>query len=281
MKTVKNSISMKALLVAVFAVSFTAFVNGQFQVPNPNSPVTQSPAEDIRTGSTVDYSLFTSHIAGETYRWEVSGGQIVEVNGAPIAAAAAVEFADGLNAHTITVDWTAVPAGDISSSAASIQVQKISADNCPSQVRTLDVSIWNAPSASFTDVTTAICSGNGAAASVTVDFTGAPDDGALNGFTVNYTMTIPAGITVLDGVGDPFVATSSASTNGASVTIDLPATFINTTGGSLDFVLELTTMTDDFDDSDGTVASGTYTVTVHPVPVTGVIESSVSLGRRP
>jgi hypothetical protein len=281
MKTIKNSILMRTIFVAIFAVSFTAFVNGQFLTPNPDSPVLQDPSEDIRTGSSVVYDLDNgSHVPGEKYKWVVTGGEITAVNEGVISGVDNNIVESTVDAHTITVNWDETPGSAIGSFAGQIQVQKVSIDDCPSQVQTLDVNIWNAPSASFTDVATEICSGDGAAASVTVDFTGAPDNEGGNGFTVNYTMDIPTGVTAFDGAGDPFVATNSASTNGASVDIDLPATFVNSTDGSIDFVLTLTTMTDDFGDSDDTVATGTYTITVYPVPETGDIESSVSLSRR-
>ena len=85
MKTKMYSISMKAVLTIVAAFIFTAFVNGQFQTPNPDSPVTQAPSEEVRTGTSVDYDLDNgNHVAGEQYRWVVTGGTITAVNGAGV-----------------------------------------------------------------------------------------------------------------------------------------------------------------------------------------------------
>jgi hypothetical protein len=95
---------------------------------------------------------------------------------------------------------------------------------------------------------------------------------------VDYVFTIPAGLSALDGVGDPVVSSGTLTTNGSSVNLPLPARLINTTGGDLDFVVTLDRMNDDFTGDGG--VSGTYTITVHPVPVTGDIVSTSSLTRR-
>jgi hypothetical protein len=278
MRTIKNSISMKAILSAVFAVSFAAFVNGQFLTPSPDAPVTQTPTEEVRTGSSVNYSLNnTSHVAGEEYRWVVTGGTITAAPGGTITGGGTiVEFA--ADAHTITVSWDQAPVSAIASLGAQIQVQKVSGNNCPSQVRTLPINVWNLATATITTGTESLCSGaSPLAATIPVALTGAPD-GSADGFAVDYSFTIPAGLSALDGSSNPVATSGTVTTNGSSVNITLPVTLINTGSTALDFVVSLDRMNDDFT-GDGTV-SGTYTITVYPVPVTGDIESNISLTRR-
>jgi hypothetical protein len=275
MKTIKNSISMKALLSFVFAIAFSVFANGQFLTPDPDAPVTQTPTEEVRTGSVVTYDLTTDHIAGEQYRWAVTGGSITEIDGTATGGVAVVDFT--VDAHTITVDWNQAPATAIASVAGQIQVQKLNAGGCPSQVQTLPINVWNEATATITGGSEDFCSGGSpSTASISVALTGAPD-GTVDGFAVDYGFSIPAGISALDGAGDPVNATGTVTTDNSSVNIALPATLINTTNGDLDFVVSLDRMNDDFA-GNGTV-SGTYTITVHPVPVTGDIQSTSSLTR--
>ena len=277
MKTIKNSIKMRTIFVTILAVTFSTFVNAQFLTPDPDAPVTQTPTEEVRTGTTVIYDLTANHVADEQYRWEVTGGTITEIDGVATGGVAVVDFI--ANAHTITINWDQAPGSAITSVAAQIQVQKLAANGCPSQVQTLPINVWNNASATFTDGSEDFCSvGAPSIATIPVALTGAPD-GSVDGFAVDYTFTIPAGMTALDGVVDPIVAgTSTLTTDGSSVSIPLPATLINTTSGDLDFVVTVDRMNDDFT-GDGSV-SGTYTITVHPVPVTGDIQSTSSLTRR-
>lgn len=269
---------MRVILSAVFAVSFAVAVNGQFETPDPDSPVTQTPTEEVRTGSSVEYTLDNgSHVAGEEYRWEITGGTITAAPGGTITGGGTiVEFAT--DAHTITVDWDQAPASAIASLGAQIQVQKKSGDGCPSQLQTLPINVWNLATAAITTGTESLCSGaSPSVATIPVALTGAPD-GSTDGFAVDYSFAIPLGLSALDGAGDPVVASGTVTTDGSSVNITLPATLLNSTSGDLDFVVSLDRMNDDFT-GDGTV-SGTYTITVHPVPVTGDIQSDFSLTRR-
>jgi hypothetical protein len=279
MKTKKFTITMKTMATIIVAFLFTAFLNAQFVTPSPDSPVTQVPSEEVRTGSTVVYDLDNgNHTAGERYRWLVTGGIITAVNGAgAITGGNTVEFAD--DAHTITVDWDQAPGSAITSLAASIQVQKISGDACPSQIQTLDIDVWNLATAAITTGTEEVCSGGSpSVATIPVALTGAPD-GTVDGFSVDYSFTIPVGLSALDGTATPVAATGTLTTDGSSVNLTLPVTMINTTNGDLDFVVSLTAMNDDFTGAGSVAASGTYTITVHPVPTTGDIESSFSLTR--
>ena len=279
MKTKMYSISMKALLTIVAVFVFTAFVNGQFLTPDPDSPVTQAPSEEVRTGSTVVYDLDNgNHVAGEQYRWVVTGGTITAVNGAGVISGGGTTVEFAANAHTITVDWDQAPASAIVSLATTIEVQKQSVDACPSQLQTLNIDVWNLATAAITTATEDLCSGGSpSVATIPVALTGAPD-GTVDGFSVDYSFTIPVGLTALDGASVAVAATGTETTDAASLDITLPVTLINTTAGDLDFVVSLTAMNDDFTGA-GTF-SGTYTITVHPVPVTGDIESDISLTRR-
>ncbi len=278
MKTINRSKSMmKAVLTLAMAVVFTAMVNGQFETPTPDSPITQNPTEEVRTGSTITYDLTASHSANDEYRWEISGGTITSVNGGgTIVGGTVVEFT--VDANTITIDWDQAPAGDIASLSAQIQVQKKSADGCYSQVNTLPINVWNAASATITTAAEDICSGEApGVAVVTVALTGAPD-GSTDGFAVDYSFSVPVGLSALDGGGLDVATSGTVTTDGATVNIPMPASFVNSGSTDLDFVVSLTRMNDDFT-GDGAY-SGTYTVTVHPVPETGNIVSSSSLTRR-
>ena len=95
--------------------------------------------------------------------------------------------------------------------------------------------------------------------------------------SISYSFAVPVGLSALDGTATPVTTTGTLSTDGTSIDIPMPATFNNSTAGPLDFVVSLTAMNDDFTGV-GTF-SGTYTVTVNPVPETGDIVSSASLTR--
>lgn len=278
MKTFNNSNSTKAILTIVMAVSFTAFVNAQFQTPSPDSPVTQTPTENVRTGNSIEYSIVAGHTAGEQYRWEVTGGTITA--GGTVTAGGSgesiIEFTT--DAHTITVDWDDSPTG-IASVAGTIRVQKISGDNCPSQIQNLGINIWNLPTANIADGDVEICSGEPTAGSITVDLTGAPDDGGADGFSVSYEFVAPD---IEDGSGTALDGeTGTVTTNAGSVTIPLPANLINTVAtADRTFTVNLTAMNDDFDDQNGTFTDGSYVITVHPSLETGDIISGSSLNRR-
>ncbi|MEX0986458.1 MAG: hypothetical protein WD052_03190 [Bacteroidales bacterium] len=278
MKTIKNSISMKLIFTLIFAISFTAFVNGQFQTPSPDAPVTQVPTEDVRTTSSVEYSIVGTHTAGEEYRWEVTGGTITAGGTVTtVGAASVIEFE--ADAHTITVDWDQVPASEIASLAAEIKVQKISAGNCPSQIQTLPINIWNLPTANITDVDIEFCSGDATPGSITVDLEGAPA-AAGDGFSVSYAYVAPD---IEDGTGSVDGQTGTVTSNTSTVTIPLPASLINTvTTADRTFTVNMTLMQDDFSDQNGTwtAAGGSYVITVHPVVETGDIQSTISLSRR-
>ncbi|MCF8381623.1 MAG: hypothetical protein K9H49_18765 [Bacteroidales bacterium] len=229
----------------------------------------------------VTYDLSVGHTPGDTYRWVVTGGTITAVNdpGATITGGNTIEFA--ADATIITVDWDVATPGAITSAAAQIQVQKV-ASGCPSQVQTLPINVWSLPTANIADANVDMCSGDGTAGTITVDLTGAPSDDANNaGFDVTYTIT-RSSAAITDGLGaDPSLGATVVSTDAASRTITLPANLINTSTADETLTVTITAANDDFTDVAATsLIKSTYVITVHPVPTTGDIVSSVSLSRR-
>ena len=278
MKTKKYSITMKTMATMFVAFLFSAFLNAQFEIPNPNNPGSQT-AEEVRTGSTITYDLTANHSAGEQYRWAVRGGTITAGGTVTTSGdSSIVEWT--VDAHTITVNWDEdLSSTPIGSAAGEIIVQKRSGSACPSQLQVLDITEWNDPSATLADPALTICSGEAVGGNITIDLTGAPDNGAGNGFTVTYDVTA-TGLTDLGG--NSLNATgSTVVSNTDQVTIALPDGLVNTTSSPVDFVVTLTAMTDDFTTPNGSIlGDGTYTITVDPVPDTGDINSSFSLTRR-
>ncbi len=277
MKTKKYSVSMKTFTAVVFAFMFTAFLNAQFEIPNPSVPGAQT-AEEVRTGSSISYDLNANHTAGEQYRWAVRGGTITAPAGAVVSGdSSVVNWTGDLDA--ITVNWDAdLSLLPIGSAPGEIIVQKRSGTACPSQLQVLDLTQWNNPTATLTDLALSICSGEAVGGNITIPLTGAPDPVA-DGFTVTYDITA-TGLTDLGG--NPLNATGSTTlSNTANATIALPDGLVNTTAAPIDFVVTLTAMTDDFTLPNGAIlGDGTYTITVDPVPTTGDINSSTSLIRR-
>ena len=265
------------MATAVVAFLFTAFLNAQFEAPNPNSPGSQT-AEEVRTGSTITYDLTANHSAGESYRWAVRGGTITA--GGVVTTSGDTSIVEWtVDANTITVNWDAdLSAAPVGSAPGEIIVQKRSGSSCPSQLQVLGITEWNNPTATLADPALSICSGETVGGNITIDLTGAPD-GVADGFEVTYNVTA-TGLTDLGG--NSLNATgSTVVSNTAQVTIALPDGLVNTTASAVDYVVTLTAMTDDFTTPNGTIlGDGTYTITVDPVPDTGDINSSFSLTRR-
>jgi hypothetical protein len=275
MKTKKSTISMKTMAIMIVAMTFTALLNAQFEIPNPNTPGSQT-AEEVRATSSVDYDITADWVAGEQIRWAVRGGTITA--GGVVTTSgdtSIVEFT--VDATTITVNWdTDITATPIGSAAGEIFVQKRTGSGCPSQLQELDITMWNNASADLTDADISICSGTSLGGTLTIDLTGAPDPVA-DGFVVTYNVVATGltdlGANALDATG------STVTSNGPTVTIALPDGLVNTTGANATYTVTLTAMYDDFS-GNGTLVDSEYVVTVNPVPVTGDINSSSSLTRR-
>lgn len=275
MKTKKSSISMKTMATMIVAFLFTAFLNAQFEVPNPNTPGSQT-AEEVRATSSVDYDISTLAVAGEEIRWAVRGGTITA--GGVVTTSGDTSIVEWtVDADVITVNWdTDITATPIGSAPGEIFVQKRTGSGCPSQLQELDITMWNNASADLTDGDISICSGTSLGGTLTIDLTGAPDPGA-DGFVVTYNVVATGltdlGANALDATG------STVTSNGPTVSIALPDGLVNTTGANATYTVTLTSMYDDFT-GNGTLVDSEYVVTVNPVPVTGDINSSSSLTRR-
>ena len=260
----------------IVAFLFSAFLNAQFETPNPSTPGAQT-AEEVRTGSTITYDLTANHTAGEQYRWAVRGGTITAGGTVTTSGdSSIVEWT--VDANIITVNWdTDLSAAPVGSAPGEIIVQKRSGSSCPSQLQVLDITEWNNPTATLADPTLTICSGEAVGGNITIDLTGTPGDNV--GLVVTYNVTA-TGLTDLGG--NSLNATgSTVVSNTDQVTIALPDGLVNPTGAAIDYVVTLTAMIDDFTTPDGSIlGDGTYTITVDPVPVTGDINSSTSLLRR-
>jgi len=283
MKTKKYSISMKALAAVVFAFAFSAFLNAQFVVPSPSSN-TNLTAEEVRATSTVTYDLSTNHNPGDTYRWVVRGGTIDDAGGTLTITtdgdSSIVEWTADL--ELITVNWdTDITATPIGSAPGEIIVQKTVGGTCASELQTLGITMWNPATANLnlTGLITEICSGEALGFTVPADLTGAPNATA-DGFVVDWAYNVTAG-TLEDLLGNAVDGvTGTVLDNDALALIPLPGGLVNT--GTIDATLEvtLTAMLDDFDEGGSVAASATYTITVHPTPATGEINSGSSLTRR-
>jgi len=278
MKTKKYSILRKAVVAAMFSFVFSAFLNAQFETPNPDAPNTQA-GEEVRStaaGVSVDYDLSTNHVLGEEYRWVVRGGTIT-AGGAVTTDGDSSIVEWTANADLITVDWdTDLSAAPVGSSIGEVIVQKRNAGACPSQLQILPITMWNNASADLTDGDIAICSGESVGGTVTINLTGAPalvGDGFLVTYDVSATNLTDLGGNVLDAVG------STVPSNTNTVTIPLPDGLVSSATGDATFTITLTSMYDDFT-GNGTLFDDTYEITVHPTPDTGVINSSSSLTRR-
>jgi hypothetical protein len=279
MKTKKYSISKKACMAAVFSFVFSAFLFGQFETPNPDSPNPQT-GEEVRssaTGFSIDYDIFTNHVPGEEYRWAVRGGTITA--GGAVTSSGDTSIVEWTaNAYEITVNWdTDLSLDSIGSVAGEIIVQKRTGNGCPSQLQILPITMWNPATAGVVDDSIEICSGELVGGSVTIGLTGAPDPVA-DGFEVTYNVTASD---LTDLGGNPLAATgSTVVSNTSTVTIPLPDGLINGTTADAYYTIELTDMHDDFTGSGTIAGDGTYTIVVHPTPETGEIQSSSSLTRR-
>lgn len=266
----------KDLNVIKYALPVTGIIKSSESL-NRRNPGVQENYEDVRTSSSIEYSIVEGHISGEQYRWEVTGGTIT--SGGIVTAGAngesVIEFTQ--DAHTITVNWDQAPAG-ITSLEASINAQKISLNGCYSQVTTLPINIWNLPTANIIDGDIEICSGDEIPASIEVELNGAPSNSGSDGFVVNYEYVAPR---IEDATGSVDGISGTVTSNTDAVAIPLPSVLYNTEDDEdRTFTVNLIVMTDDFDDRNGDLIDGIFNIIVHPMRNTGEImsrsQSSVS-----
>jgi len=278
MKTKKYSISKRALMAGVLSVVFSAFLLGQFETPNPDSPNTQA-GEEVRSstaGNSITYDISDNHVVGEEYRWVARGGNITA--GGTVTTdgdSSIVEWTT--DAYEITVDWdTDLSSTPIGSAIGEVIVQKRSGNGCPSQLQILPITMWNPATADLQDADAEICSGELVGGNITINLTGGPDPVA-DGFEVTYNVTATD---LTDLGGNPLDATgSTVVSNGPTVTIPLPDGLVNGTLADATYTITLTAMHDDFQGT-GTLIDDTFNIVVHPTPETGEIQSSSSLVRR-
>ena len=290
MKTKMYSISKKAFLAMTIAFVFSTFLKAQLDISAGTN--TQAPVSEEREGNTGTYTASGTHAAGDQFTWEIwadtppvavedgLGANIIDGGSGTAADPYVVNWTDDLSA--IVVQWAPDATPGITNTNGNVSVQKrlaAAAGGCLSPIQSWDIDFWSAATASMATADAAYCSGAPIGGTVTINLTGAPDDGVLDGFAVDYTITAPdleeADGTSWDGITD--VATSNAGT----VTIDLPAELIDVSlaqaGGT--FTITLDRMNDDFT-GDGTLGDDTFIITVYSIPDTGDISSSSSLTRR-
>jgi len=290
MKTKMYSISKKAFMAVAIAFAFTSLLKAQLDISAGTN--TQTPVSEEREGNTGTYTASGTHVAGDQFTWEVwadtpplavedgAGTNMISSGAGTAADPYVVNWTDDLSA--IEVQWAADAAPGITNTNGNVSVQKrlaVAAGGCLSPIQSWDIDFWSAATASMATADAAYCSGAAIGGTVTINLTGAPDDGVLDGFAVDYTITAPD-LEEADGTswdGNTGVATSNAGT----VTIDLPAELIDVSlaqaGGT--FTITLDRMNDDFT-GDGTIGDDTFVITVYATPDTGVIQSTSSLTRR-
>jgi hypothetical protein len=271
MKTrIIHQIAKVAALFAIGLLSSNSLI-AQF---TPTTTVDQSPIVEERKGNTSVYSLDASVPVGDSYMWQVVGplGTAITVPAAGVTGSGTVGDPFEVSAvglTSITVKWAADD-NTITSVSGNVSVQESvtsGTEICPSQIQSLDIDFWSAPTLTISDTDYELCSGDNTAGDITLNFTGAP------GFDFKYT------ITGLDGVTSAETVITDIAT--ATTTIGIPANLVNTSS-TVDqtYVVTITEFNDDFDVA-GTISDGSFTITVHPTIETGDISSDNTLTRRP
>lgn len=258
----KRFIKLCILVVFLLLMGLKSF--GQFV---GDTVVSQAPIQEVRKGSTTQYSISTGHVDGEQYTWGIVGGTPT-----PAPNSGAGTMADPYiinftpNLPTITVTWGADDQ-TITGIPGIVKVQKRSNNGCASIIQKLDISRWSTPTVSILDADYTICSGDPTTGSISVSFTGSPN------FDFKYTIKGMDGTT-----GEEQVVTGIT---GATTTIPLPSHLINlSTTNNQTYIVTITQMNDAFT-GDGVIIDGTFTITVRPSINTGIIQvSSSALQRR-
>ncbi len=249
--------------MSITALVFFNFLNVSAQLIG-STVNTQTPIQEIRKGSIVQYSI-PAGVAGELYSWEIVGGTptpAASSGSGTVADPYIINFTADLN--TITVQWN-TDAQAITNATGRIRVQKRTG-GCISLIQSLDLTNWSNATATITDADIEMCSGDATPGNITVQFTGAPN------FDFKYT------IKNLDGTVSAEQIVTGVT--GASTTIPLPANLVNT-GTTVDQTYEITiTQMNDAFQGDGTIADGSFKITVHPAISTGTIQASPSALQR-
>jgi len=231
-----------------------------------NDTIDQAPVQEVRKGTTVQYSVSTGHIAGEQYSWEIVGGTPIPAANSGAGTAAnpyVVNFTPNL--HTISIHW-GTDDQTIVGLAGLVRVQKRTNTGCISVVQSLAITRWSVATISITDADYILCSGDPTTDHITARFTGAPN------FNFKYT------IKNLDGTTSAEQIVTGVTT--ATANIPLPLNLVNPSAlGDQTFVVTITQVNDSFT-GDGTIVDGIFTITVHPAVSTGTIQASPVLQRR-
>lgn len=276
MKTKKYSLVKKAILASAMMclIAVTAF----------------SQAVEERKGGTSTYSVAAGAPTDE-YRWTI------EADVAPTSVTPVPSSGTGVTGDPYIIDWTtdltsidvewaADGSPDIASTAGIVTVQKRlnAAAPCVSAVQTMNIDFWSLPSAVIDGAVTTldVCSEDVIGGSITLNLTGAPDAGqsSNDGFSVVYDVAVDDPLLTVSGTNGAVGNGQVVSTDGATVTIDLPDALVNADNVMHTYTITLNTVEDDFDDGPYPVAGQVYTINVYPTPTTGVIQSTGSLTRR-
>ena len=263
MKT--NNLRKIATVTAIMAITMLS-ANSLFAQFTGTAQVDQT-AIDERKAIVSTYTI--PGPAGDEYSWQIEGPvgtTIAPVPNSGDGSAATpfiLNFAVGV--QSIVVTW---PADDstITSLGANVSVQRKVAHatvECPSEIQSMDISLWSNPEISITNANYEICSGDPTLAPVTVAFTGAPN------FDFKYIIT--------DLAGTPGAEVTVTGETGGTADIVIPANLTNTST-TLDqtLIVTITGMNDTFAGA-GNIVNGVFTITVHPTVETGDISSDTSL----
>jgi hypothetical protein len=231
-----------------------------------NDTIVQTPIQEVRKGSIVQYSVSAGHLAGEQYSWEIVGGTPTPAPNSGAGTQAdpyVINFTPNL--HTISVRW-GTDDQTIIGLPGLIRVQKKTNTGCISVVQSISISKWSASTVSIHDADYTLCSGDPTTGHITVWFTGAPN------FDFKYT------IKDLDGTTGAEQVVTGVTT--ASRDILLPSNLVNPSSASdQTYVISITQVNDSFTGM-GSITHGTFTITVHPAINTGTIQASPVLQRR-
>jgi hypothetical protein len=276
MKTKKYSNSMKALaaLAMMFLISGVAF----------------SQTIEERKGASSNYSVVAG-AATDEYTWTIAAATApTSVVPAPTSGSGTIAdpyVIDWIaNQTSIAVTWDADASPDIASTAGVVTVQKRTTvgSTCTSAVETVDIDFWSIPDAAINALESDqdVCSADAITGSITIDLTGARDlaQSGNDGFEVTYDVAVSHADLTVSGANGPVGAGQTVNSDGATVTIPLPDALVNINAAAQTYTITLTFVEDDFDDGPHAVAGEVYTITVNPIPTTGIISSTGTLTRR-
>ena len=276
-KIKKTTGTMTKKMHGIWLVSFSLFLSltsakSQFIGTEIDSSLTP---EDVRKGSVVEYSMQTDANPGEEFRWEVTGGKIMDpdaVGDGTTASPSILEFTADM--HTIDVQW--LPDDSTSTIfAGNIMVQKKTISQCSSYILKRKINQWSMPTASidkdYPDFT--ICSGELVGGYIVVDLTGA----------ANYTFSYSIKSNGLKDETGKAINTEfkEITTTNDTAHIALPSLLVNpSVAASKYFTIELTAMNDDFlGDGEPVSDRKEFTITVYPSVKIETIQST-KLNRR-